>query len=207
MTSSPPRSRNTVYLSWLLPVRPPHPPPCANPKVNCIAPYALVQKLAILFVRGRKGGALELAEKLECAVILSIDSLAAAQDGQKLGPRKGSACFRGPRLSLGHRGRAADLKNRSALHVLNLKDLRVEFLQRSSGDEESRIALKMLRARSFAPLRMTALQGFSAACKVSPFRGPRIKVLNNGIRYLPHLDVANCIRLTRPISNPIPSPC
>ena len=28
---------------------------------------------------------------------------------------------------------------------------------RSSGDEESRIALKMLRARSFAALRMTAL--------------------------------------------------
>jgi hypothetical protein len=28
---------------------------------------------------------------------------------------------------------------------------------RSSGDEESRIALKILRARSFAALRMTAL--------------------------------------------------
>jgi hypothetical protein len=34
---------------------------------------------------------------------------------------------------------------------------------RSSGDEESRIALKMLRARSFAMLRMTAFERFSAA--------------------------------------------
>ncbi|MGA2985337.1 MAG: hypothetical protein ABSG32_16110, partial [Terriglobia bacterium] len=59
-------------------------------------------------------------------------------------------CFLGPRLFLVHRGRAADLKNRSALRLLNSKDLRVEFLQRSNGDEESRIALKILRARSFA---------------------------------------------------------
>jgi hypothetical protein len=35
---------------------------------------------------------------------------------------------------------------------------------RSSGDEESRIALKINRARSFAALRMTAWKGFSAAC-------------------------------------------
>ena len=31
---------------------------------------------------------------------------------------------------------SADLKNRSALHPLNSKDLRVEFLQRSSGGPE-----------------------------------------------------------------------
>jgi len=35
---------------------------------------------------------------------------------------------------------------------------------RSSSDEESRIAMKILRARSFAALRMTALGSFSAAC-------------------------------------------
>ena len=80
------------------------------------------------------GGAKQAAEKLVGNVILSIDSLAAAHNTQKLGPWKGSA----------------DLFFRSALHLLNSEDLRVEFLQRSSGDEESRIALKMLRARSFA---------------------------------------------------------
>jgi hypothetical protein len=37
------------------------------------------------------GGAKQAAEKLECAVILSIDSRSAAHDRQKLGPRKGSA--------------------------------------------------------------------------------------------------------------------
>jgi hypothetical protein len=37
------------------------------------------------------GWASRAAEKLESAVILSIDSLVAAPDGQKLGPRKGSA--------------------------------------------------------------------------------------------------------------------
>ena len=42
---------------------------------------------------------------------------------------------------------------------------------RSSGDEESRIALKILRARSFAALRMTALEGFSAACLAPPSQG------------------------------------
>jgi hypothetical protein len=41
---------------------------------------------------------------------------------------------------------------------------------RSSGDEESRIAMKMLRARSFAALRMTALERFSAASKSPPFQ-------------------------------------
>jgi hypothetical protein len=66
------------------------------------------------------------------AVILSIDSLAAAHDGQKLGPRKGSA------------------------------DL-------SLAKEESLIAWKILRARSFAPLRMTALEHFCAAC-LAPLR-------------------------------------
>ena len=38
-----------------------------------------------------KGGALRAAEKLESAVILSIDSRLAAHDRRKLGPRKGSA--------------------------------------------------------------------------------------------------------------------
>ncbi|MGA2987521.1 MAG: hypothetical protein ABSG32_27335, partial [Terriglobia bacterium] len=33
-------------------------------------------------------------------------------------------------------GKAADLKNRSALRLLNSKDLRVEFRQRSSGGPE-----------------------------------------------------------------------
>jgi len=42
--------------------------------------------------RGRDfGGAKQDAEKLESAVILSIDSRSAARDRQKLGPRKGSA--------------------------------------------------------------------------------------------------------------------
>jgi hypothetical protein len=41
---------------------------------------------------------------------------------------------------------------------------------RNSGDEESRIAMKMLRARSFAALRMTALERFSAASKSPPFQ-------------------------------------
>ena len=77
-----------------------------------------------------KGGASRAAEKLESAVILSIDSLAAAQEGQRLGPRKGSVdLLLGPRLFLVRRGRAADLKDSSALRLLNSKDLRVEFLQ------------------------------------------------------------------------------
>ena len=42
---------------------------------------------------------------------------------------------------------------------------------RSSGDEESRIALKMLRARSFAALRMTAWTSFSAASLAPPSQG------------------------------------
>jgi hypothetical protein len=86
--------------------------------------------------------------------------------------------FLGPRLFLVHRGRAADLKNRSALRLL-----KSAVILRSSGDEESRIALKILRARSFAKFtlsgrarffaalrmtangfRMTAWEGFSAAC-------------------------------------------
>ena len=39
----------------------------------------------------RKGGALRGTEKRYPGVALSIDSLSAAHDGQKLGPRKGSA--------------------------------------------------------------------------------------------------------------------
>jgi hypothetical protein len=51
-------------------------------------------------------------------------------------------------------------------HALQAAEkLKGAVILRSSGDEESRIALKTLRARSFAPLRMTALWGFSAACK------------------------------------------
>ena len=51
--------------------------------------------------------------------------------------RVARTCFLGPRLSLVHRGRAADLKNRSALRLLNSKDLRVEFLQSSAKDADS----------------------------------------------------------------------
>jgi hypothetical protein len=40
---------------------------------------------------------------------------------------------------------------------------------RSNGDEESRVALKMLRARSFATLRMTAFERFSAVWEAPPF--------------------------------------
>ena len=66
------------------------------------------------------------------AVILSVYSLAAAPDGQKLGPRKGSAdLFLGPRLFLVHRGRTADLKNRSVLHLLQST-----VILRSSGGPE-----------------------------------------------------------------------
>ena len=79
-----------------------------------------------------QGGAEQAAEKPADAVILSIDSLAAAQEGQRLGPRKGSVdLLLGPRLFLVRRGRAADLKDSSALRLLNSKDLRVEFLQSS----------------------------------------------------------------------------
>jgi hypothetical protein len=69
-----------------------------------------------------KGGALRAAEKLESAVILSIDSRLAAHDRRKLGPRKGSAdlffrsaafpCPSGtsrfPRLSFSRPARAQD---------------------------------------------------------------------------------------------------
>ena len=53
---------------------------------------------------------------------------------------------------------------------------------RSSGDEESRIPLKMLRARSFASLRTTALVGFSAACSAPPLQA----VLIFPVSHTPH---------------------
>jgi hypothetical protein len=42
-------------------------------------------------------------------------------------------------------------------------------------DEESRTALKILRARFLAPLGMTTWRGFPAACKTPPFRPPNGK--------------------------------
>jgi len=42
------------------------------------------------------------------------------------------------------------------------------FGRRAAGDEESRISLRMRRARSFATLRMTAEKGFPQPVKASP---------------------------------------
>jgi hypothetical protein len=42
------------------------------------------------------------------------------------------------------------------------------FILRATGDGKSRTALKTVRARSFAALRMTVRKVFFAACKASP---------------------------------------
>jgi len=100
--------------------------------------------------------------------------------------RVARTCFLGPRLSLVHRGRAADLKNRSALRLLNSKDLRVEVSGEHS--EESRSAAQgKLREGSRSEcfqgsagfflgrrgdlLRMTVPTVSSAACLGPPKSG------------------------------------
>ena len=92
------------------------------------------------------------------------------------------SCFLGPRLFLGHWGRAADLKNRSALHLLNSKDLRVEFLESAAKNlalplrvnYAKDLALSIFKAmRDSSPpllLRMTARSSFSAACLARRFK-------------------------------------
>ena len=58
----------------------------------------------------------------------------------------------------------------SGLNRLRKNPPEVSF-RGAEGDEESRTALKILRARFLAPLGMTAYKRFSAACKAPPDAG------------------------------------
>ena len=124
--------------------------------------------------------------------------------------RVAQTCFLGTRLFLVHRGRAADLKDRSALRLLNTKDLRVEFLQRSRGGPEpceGRIShclentqsaiLRVVYPERQSEILRCALNeseraqddsrgAFSAACEAPPFHQPGTsEVRNAGEAYNP----------------------
>jgi hypothetical protein len=126
-----------------------------------------------LWTRG--GRAKQAAEKLAGTVILSFDSLAAAHDRQKLGPRKGSAdlFFRSaafPCPSGTSRGPKEQVRATSALKILRARSSLVVYPERHS---------EILRCaqNDSEQAQDDCLMGISAAGKAPPPPQPQEIVL------------------------------